>query len=312
MNKINIKNLFFSLTLSLSIFLNFSQAAHAMELSPVVQEYAQNAEEIKGYIESQKGSYKFDLYIYYGLKVVGFGAVLAATFPGVSWFYQSGLPAIIPTYLATWDYLFDCPSGKPDQNIYEVSVCSPFAKGTVLSIPYLYFQYCIFPKIGTYLLNKFTNFGMDNVRMVRAWRKDQLDQRFQTQLKRIGELALTLSNNQSELLKLSLEDRKSLFKAASLAGHLSLMHAILDSEDEVEKKILESLPIVDDICAICLEKWDRCENNDGSLMKAECGHVYHAICIDSWQAIQKDSCPQCRRTPMNLKDLSDVWPDDNQ
>ncbi|CAN6239573.1 unnamed protein product [Urochloa humidicola] len=68
----------------------------------------------------------------------------------------------------------------------------------------------------------------------------------------------------------------------------------------VKKEVLRSLPTVTyvadgskaaDECAICLAEFE-----DGQAMRVlpQCGHAFHAACVDTWLR-GHSSCPSCRR-----------------
>ncbi|KAL6633761.1 hypothetical protein ACP70R_026432 [Stipagrostis hirtigluma subsp. patula] len=69
----------------------------------------------------------------------------------------------------------------------------------------------------------------------------------------------------------------------------------------VKKEVLQRLPTVtyvsdggkaaDDECAICLAEFE-----DGQAMRVlpQCGHGFHAACVDTWLR-SHSSCPSCRR-----------------
>lgn len=76
---------------------------------------------------------------------------------------------------------------------------------------------------------------------------------------------------------------------------LPLVRAYIDQES---KKYEPNLHGENDMCAICMEKFDpeeeQTENNDTIIqLKCSSKHMFHTKCLKYW-AEKKDICPMCR------------------
>jgi hypothetical protein len=89
---------------------------------------------------------------------------------------------------------------------------------------------------------------------------------------------------------------------AATGGRTPQGAAVAANNKGVKKEVLRSLPTVtyvgdrskeqgDDECAICLTEFE-----DGQAMRVlpQCGHGFHAACVDTWLR-SHSSCPSCRR-----------------
>ncbi|KAL6911872.1 hypothetical protein ACP4OV_000677 [Aristida adscensionis] len=89
--------------------------------------------------------------------------------------------------------------------------------------------------------------------------------------------------------------------AAAGRGRAAAQGAPPGANKGVKKEVLQRLPTVTyvsdggeaaaDECAICLAEFE-----DGQAMRVlpQCGHAFHAACVDTWLRAHS-SCPSCRR-----------------
>ncbi|KAG8071901.1 hypothetical protein GUJ93_ZPchr0006g43148 [Zizania palustris] len=91
--------------------------------------------------------------------------------------------------------------------------------------------------------------------------------------------------------------------AGAGAGTTTTPEAAAAANKGVKKEVLRSLPTVKyvsdgdgdgkaaDECAICLAEF---EDDQDVRALPQCGHVFHASCVDTWLR-DHSSCPSCRR-----------------
>lgn len=73
---------------------------------------------------------------------------------------------------------------------------------------------------------------------------------------------------------------------------------LIQNKDELEKS-----QVIND-CSICLEK------NEGSIIKLNCGHIFHRECIELWIK-NKSNCPNCRISIHHCNKCNSFFPNNS-
>lgn len=80
----------------------------------------------------------------------------------------------------------------------------------------------------------------------------------------------------------------------------SKLRVINGSRTEIETltKLHQVMENTSERCLICLEDWT---DDDGGRRLLDCGHLFHAPCLDQWLVGSNNSCPLCRRQAVSTE-----------
>lgn len=297
---------FINLEILLCLFLHKSVLSSDLNrLNDLVNEYAntslQYADHMKNTLEIQIAETRLAT----GVRWLSYGSGITFAYFGQQ-YIMSGLSSILAGYFPLYDAYFECPPVDLDQiNFFEPNRCNIFVKA-MPSLPAIYLaRDVILPKALEYFLAGFNQVGLEGVRRYIGWKKSNQGQDFIETITTLNAQGEVLYERNLDLNGLSTVQRQKLFSAASLAGNPALMHSVLDDTNEKEKELHKYIPSEEDRCGICWEDYGSSTGN-GALLKNECGHVFHALCLKNWITI-RSICPICKSNVKEATNLSGIW-----